>query len=205
MTPTPWHIPPEWAGETVVIIASGPSLSMEQIEIATQAGCRLIGINDAWRLAPWMDLHYACDLKWWNWHHDACREALACRSVTQSEDAAATYPDLTYVVGKPEPGLSADPTAIHTGKNSGYQAINLAVHLGATRILLIGYDMKIADDGASHWFGDHPDKVRSWYETWFPCFATLPPDLERLGVEVINCTPGSALPTFPMARLEDVI
>ena len=201
----PWPIPPMWESETAVIIASGPSLTMDQIQYATQSGVKLIGINDSWRLAPWMDIHYACDLKWWNWYHDECREVLKCKSLTQDKDAARKYPDLTYVIGKPEPGLSLDPCVIHTGKNSGYQAINLAVLLGVKKILLIGYDMQISENGASHWFGDHPDQVRSMYKTWFPCFETLVGPLSELGVEVINCTPGSALPTFPMADLRKAL
>ena len=31
----------------------------------------------------------------------------------------------------------------------------------------------------------------------------MPPDLEKAGMEVINCTPGSALPTFRLSTLED--
>ena len=40
-----------------------------------------------------------------------------------------------------QPGLSRTQGVIHQGKNSGYQALNLAYLLGAKRILLLGYDM----------------------------------------------------------------
>jgi len=37
--------------------------------------------------------------------------------------------------------------------------VNLAVQLGAARILLLGYDMR-AVDGKTHWFGEHPWPTR---------------------------------------------
>lgn len=97
------------------------------------------------------------------------------------------------------PGLSFDPAYIHEGGNSGYQAINLAVHFGAKRILLLGYDM-----GGKHWFGDHPKSlpVKSNYQIFMDNFATLPNDLKAAGVEVINCSRKTALAVFPRSTIE---
>lgn len=106
------------------------------------------------------------------------------------------------------PGLSDDPGFLVTGGNSGYQAIGLAVHFGASRIILTGYDMQ-ATGGKSHWHGDHgpglnnpkPATLSGWVEN----FATLPPDLQRRGVEVINSTRITALTCFPRKPLEAVL
>lgn len=105
------------------------------------------------------------------------------------------------------PGLSLDPLRIHQGSNSGYQALNLAVLFGAIRILLIGFDMKLSETGRRHWFGNHPGKMNkaSHYDQFIRAFYTTTADLKRAGVEVLNCTPGSALDAFPIAKLEDVI
>lgn len=106
------------------------------------------------------------------------------------------------------PGLSFTQGIVHSGGNSGYQAVNLAVLAGAPRLLLLGYDMG-SRDGRKHWHEDHPPGLNNPRETtfqqWRDAFTTAVPDLERAGVEVINCTPGSALMCFPIARLEDVI
>jgi hypothetical protein len=51
------------------------------------------------------------------------------------------------------------------------QAINLAVHLGAARIILLGYDLSPARMGG-HWFGDHPEPIPSPYEGLRQCYAT---------------------------------
>jgi len=38
-----------------------------------------------------------------------------------------------------------------------------------------------------------------------PHFPTLQPALTERGIEVINCTPGSALTCFPMGNLDEVL
>lgn len=99
-------------------------------------------------------------------------------------------------------GLSRDPEKIVGGGNSGYQAIGLLYHFGVKRIVLLGFDMK-----PGHWHGKHPRPLsnHSPYHQWLQKFGLLAKELRREGVEVINCTPGSALAAFPKAKLEDVL
>jgi hypothetical protein len=86
--------------------------------------------------------------------------------------------------------------------NSGFQAMNLALHFGVKRILLLGYDMKFAKSGASHWFGDHPDNTRSNYHRWLPNFETA---AKQNLVEIINCSRDTALEAFPRMSIEDAL
>lgn len=105
---------------------------------------------------------------------------------------------------KEEPGLSADPAVLHTGGNSGYQAVNLAKLFGARRVALLGYDMRFIG-GRKHWHEDHrdrnPDERR--LPLWAAEFETMLPDLGD--TEVINCTPGSAITCFPYADIEETL
>ena len=107
-----------------------------------------------------------------------------------------------------EPGLSFDPGYIHRGASSGYQAINLAVHLGARQIILLGFDMQ-PTGGESHWHGDHPkglaNPTADTFAAWRRRYATLPPDLETADVEVVNCSRETALTVFPRARLQQAL
>lgn len=183
--------------ETVLCVASGPSIDTDDIEYAKHR-CRTIVINDNYQLAPWADVLYACDLKWWDWHN-GCPDFIGMK-FTQDRTAAQKY-RLNYIKGVPLPGLSDSFDELHTGSNSGYQAINLAHLLGAKRILLTGYDMKFSSNGASHWFGDHPDGVRSCYERFIKCFETI--DQER--VEIINCTRDTDLTCFPQMTLQEAL
>jgi len=95
-----------WIDETVVIIGGGPSLTMDQLEYV-KGRAKTIGINDAYLIAPWIDILYACDLKWWNWHHDRT-EALKCLKITPDPAAANRYKDLIYIKGKFAAGLASD-------------------------------------------------------------------------------------------------
>ena len=112
---------------------------------------------------------------------------------------------LNWVHSVDRPGLSSDPSLIHQGGNSGYQALNLAVLLGAARILLLGYDM----GGRGHWHGNHPPGLRNPPESqlseWAGQFHAAAADLDRLGIECINCSRETALTCFPRARIEDVL
>ena len=60
-------VPKAWSGETVVVIATGPSLTAEDVDYC-RGKARVIAINDAYTLAPWADALYATDAKWWHWH-----------------------------------------------------------------------------------------------------------------------------------------
>src|SRR4051794_36846444 len=61
---------PDWTGGSVVIIASGPSLTVADCETVRNwrvgtPGSRVIVINTSFRMAPWADVLYACDAGWW--------------------------------------------------------------------------------------------------------------------------------------------
>ena len=100
-------------------------------------------------------------------------------------------------------GLSTDSDYVHSGGNSGYQAINLAFHLGASRIVLLGFDMH-NHSGLSHFFGDHPSNLNgdSRYERFIAAYRTIKP--EQYGLEILNCSRQTALDAFPRHNLEDV-
>ncbi len=113
---------------------------------------------------------------------------------------------LAHDAGEME-GLSFDPRKLHCGGNSGYQAVNLAVLMGATRIALLGYDMRFGPNGEKHWHADHRDRnpEENRLAIWARAFETMDLDLKRAGVAVVNCTPGSAIACFPHADINDVL
>lgn len=124
--------------------------------------------------------------------------------ITRDAGAAHRY-GLEWIRSENAPGLSLDPEVIHEGGNSGYQALNLAYHAGAGRIVLLGYDMQ-RTGGRAHWFGDHPRglQVSSPFEDWRRRFDALAADLARAGVEVINASRETALTCFRRAPLESI-
>lgn len=195
-----WRTPRCFEGRTVVCIGGGPSLTIDQVALC--AGLPKVGVNDAYRIAD-LDVLYACDYEWWKAH--AGVPSFGGPKVTLSDRAAHEF-GLHWLRETGQMGYDPDPTALRTGENGGYQALHLAAHMGATRILLLGYDMQPAP-GRSHWFGDHPGKMnkRSPYRSFQFHFGTIVAPLHELGVEVINCSPGSALKAFSCMSIEQAL
>jgi len=159
---------------------------------------------------PWADALYGCDARWWN-THKGCSDFLGVKWSTHEhkgkgsneKTAEADAYDLKLVEGCAGAGFSTNPSLIHYGDNSGYQALNLAVLLGSPYIVLVGFDMRHVA-GKSHFFGDHPQGLhqRPEYESFALKFNKAPaPD----GVTIVNATPGSALRCYPMITLEKAI
>ena len=199
---------PGW--ETVVCIAGGPSLSDEQLQHVQRAReadqVRVIGVNNAYQRAPWLDAIYACDHLWWKKHHaDIKRRELLCETVTQDAGAHKAFALHTRIRGAARDGLGQ--REIHTGGNGGHAAVTLAYLWGATRILLLGYDLKLGPNGERHWHPDHPKPCiqTQLFDHWIKRFESTAKDLKRLGVTVINCTPGSALPWFTRCSIEEAL
>ena len=204
-----WRVPPLWAGEAAVVVAGGPSLTRAQVDHC-RGRARVLVINDGYRLAPWADLLYFCDKRWYAWHEARPEfRAFEGRRVTLDniELPAKSIRNMGWNPRQGKCGLYPEPDGVYNGRNGGYQALCLAVHLGAKRILLLGYDMKAAEAARSHWFGDHPieTKPRVFADTMRPCFDHLVAPLKERGVEVINCTPGSALACWPMRDLTQAL
>jgi len=223
--PLPSPVPRRWAGHGVVIVASGPSLVEEDCRLLRieQAGgrCKVAVVNDAWRLCPWADLLYACDHDWWNHHIAAVRAGFAGECWTQDRQAAERHglrrvlgwTDYAKAIGVARPEcdarweLSTDARYIGFGGNSGFQALNLAVHFGAARIVLLGFDMGLAADGKRHFFGEHPDRLRrdSPYPRFIEAFDNAAPVLAALEIDVINASPRTALTCFRRQTLAEAL
>jgi hypothetical protein len=198
-TPMLTSVPRLWPGETVVCLASGPSLTQADVD-ACRGRARVIAIKDAIRLAPWADALYACDARWWK-HHAQALTYTGPRFALEAK--AQEWAQVLENTG--ELGLEVQPTGLRTGKNSGYQAINVAVHFGARRIVLLGYDMQ-PDRNQHHWFGKHPySHVTPPYDVFLRCFPSIVGPLRAMGVEVINATRSTALTCFPQRSLEDAL
>lgn len=189
---------------TVVCCASGPSIDAAQGEVVRQAReadrCRVIAINDTWRLVPFSDVLYACDKSWWRVHINSVRAGFSGECWTQSDEAAKEH-GLHHVVGEKGDALSAKPDTIQHGGNSGFQAIQLARLFGAKRVALVGYDMQ-RTGGRAHFFGDHPRSLTQGDpKSWVRNFDVLAIALKNLGVDVVNCSQATALTCFRRAEL----
>lgn len=200
-----------WPNSTVVILACGPSLTPEDVEFCC-GKAKVICVNNTYKLAPWADALYACDSRWWFWHKGV--PSFMGQKYSLDDRVRKPFPDVTVLKNTGDTGLELQPTGLRTGKNSGYQAMNLAVHLGAKKIVLLGFDMKPVQVPhpktgkpitKNHFFGEHPHPVPPPYHLMIPKFDTIVEPLVGLGITVVNATRDTVLKAFPRATLAEAL
>jgi len=163
------------------VLATGPSMSLELAE-SLRGRCSVVAVSDAFRLAPWADALVSTDFAWWRKHTEAAEfKGLKFSGMV----------DYQKVEGVERmPGENAT--------NSGLLGVKVAVKLGATKVLLCGFDLRKPGE---HFFGRH-DGLRSTSAARMEHFKTQFERYRPRGVEIINCTPGSALRAYPVASLD---
>lgn len=190
-------------------------MTREQADYA-RGKCRSIAVNnqgidtdrDGVRepaFAPWADVLYAADTRWWLTYKDRAYKFAGLKVTIRDGNG---LPDSIHALQvSPRSDFDPRPTHLVTGGNSGYQAIHLATHFGAKRIVLLGFDMQLGKDKRRHWFGNHPGSLNATgnFPAWIRAFNKLAPTLEKAGVEVVNCSTATALTCFPRAKLEDTL
>lgn len=197
-------VPRAWPGATVVCVAAGPSLTAADVDLV-RGRARVIAVNKSVILAPWADAFFAADGRMWTWEADRL-EAFAGLKFSLELTAASKAAGCVLLRNRGIWGLSTDPGAICNGRNSGYGAINLAVLLGAVRIILLGYDCGPGPDGQTHWHGDHPHGAGPTdliFRSWRAAYRTLPEPLAAAGVTVQNASRATAIDVFPRVALAD--
>ena len=210
-----WHAPRMWPGRTVYVIGGGPSLEnldwTPLITRKTRGECRVIGVNDAYTLGSWIDAIFFGDEQWYHIHVKRGLLQWPGLIVTciRDENKREIFPGVLVMYRIPN-GIVTDKGKLGWNGSSGAAAINLAVVLGARRIVLLGFDMKLTetDDGPkANWHVNHKDPVPN--PTVYPHFMkrilwmSQALDHHHPKVEVLNANPDSALECFPKIVLED--
>lgn len=197
---------PNWRNEAIVCIATGPSLTAEQIDAVHTARiydrCKVIAINEAALpqykplAAPWADMLYAADRTWWQHYRP---EFYGYRISGEPVEGVKTTP--LKCLQRNEP-MSRDPEQVVSGGHSGFQALGLALALGASKVILLGYDCGGPKRNAHMNRPDHFKRDVNMAQ-WITVYNRVPK--EWPGVPVYNCSPISRITAFPKVPLEDVL
>lgn len=134
-----WDIPEIWKGETVFVIGGGPSLI--DFDFSRLKGQRIVGINLAYLKMPFMQFCFFADNRFWGWH-EATLSKYQHHLISTALNINVTHPHFHMIKRNHDhtKWFSLEPHEV-VGKDSGVQAINFAYHLGAQRIILLGFDM----------------------------------------------------------------
>lgn len=221
-------IPKRFPGETAIVAGTGPSLTPESIALCNEArrsgDVRIFVANRAHELFD-ADVLHACNSAfyplWWGSIAGKPCDKWTTTLGTQSIPAAppgTISEDVKYINVRWDKGLSQDPSYICAHHGTGPMLVNIAYLYGCTRLLLIGWDMrypgKINNSEYSQprrYLGEDKLTRLGWPKTG--------PNGERpvliremqtihpadYGIDIINCTPGSALKHFPMRPLAECL
>jgi len=215
-----WFPPALWHGETVFIIGGGPSL--KGMDWEALHGQRIIGCNDAYRLgliynnqenfplrpSSWIRIILFGDSCWFD-HHREEIEPNANRFVFISMASRNPHCEAVRWMKRQPEGLTMPiDRKIGWNKSTGAGAINLALLLGARRVVLLGFDMKMGEDNQANW---HVNEVNTPIPEDYIKFRTgmeliakeLPQKYPH--AEVLNAGPDSALKCFPIVSLESLL
>lgn len=134
---------------------------------------------------PWADALYAHDIQWWKHYTDEVK------AVFQGDWIGAGFH-----------WYKMDQHKVAAYPNSGCGAISAAIHRGAKRIILLGYDCQ-KTGGQAHHHGDHPPNLGNAKSmpTWMPMFDKLAAAMKGKA-EIINASRETALTVFPRMDLE---
>lgn len=183
--------------KTAVVLASGPSLTQPQIDAALRSGHFTIAVNGTYAKALTASALYAGDFLFWKVYMADIARCFRGGLWTQDHMASERWPKVKRVRATNRDGLGRD--CIHLNGNSGFQAINLAFLWGYEKIILLGFDMKLGPAGERHHHADHPHPMvqNQVFFEWLHKSEKLARELRSEGIEVINCTPDSAMHCFP--------
>ena len=231
-----WDIPRMWEGGECWIIGGGPSLSQQfeipqdvidkvisgEESIATYSpflsaihGKHVIGVNAAFLLGSWIDIILFGDPSFYKSNSKQLNEINKLKvSCNMSSKKTANMRGVKFV-GRDHnhsTGITKRKGFISWNQNSGAAAINLAVHLGVTKIYLLGFDMKVGPTKRQHWHTHYNsgkkgprDPRKLPFHRHILGFPKIATDAKRFGVEIINVSPDSAIKSFKKVSLKEVI
>jgi len=180
----------DWSGQSVLIVAGGPSAGWVDLEPFRDR--KVIAINEAWRLCPWADVLYGADDAFWAAGRGNGFGGLKVRG----SDLRIEGDAIQLAPGGP----------IGSGGTGTFQALNLAVQWGASRIGLVGLDCRT--DLGEHWHAPVPGLESRPADTavarWVKAFDTAAPVLTAAGVQVVNHSGVSALTGFRKEPLPEI-
>lgn len=196
---------PDWTGESVAIIASGPTAKKAKVSLL-QSRMRVIAIKKSVELASFADVVYGCDGPWWRSVQGLPKfkglklayEPTVCGSEWGIQKVDIKNPASDEM-------LFEKTGVIGSGGNSGFQALNLALQFGASRVLLVGFDMR--GDSGAHWYGRNNwmqanNPTDGVYGRWVRAMNSAALKIKAQGVSVANASDISALECFPKMPIE---
>lgn len=225
-----WAVPKIWANQTVYIFGGGPSFPtlLKEVGLSVFAEKRVIGCNDTYRMgSEFVDVCFFGDWAWYLKHRDgegissaskdapymkacSCLKEFSGLKVTNQQRLMHTKDEGILVVARRDNELCLnEPTQMGWFRNSGAAAVNLAIKMGASTIVMMGFDMKIVG-GKQNWYPNHlrgqrnnPGAITRHIQGFQKLYKAV--QKECPNVRIFNATEDSGLTFIPHLSIREAI
>lgn len=169
---------------------------------------KVIGVNDAFLLGTWIDVCWFGDNSWYE-NREYVREGLKefPGLIVTCAPRIFSKPHIKWMTRQHRGGLTDKPGKVFWNLNSGMSAINLALHFGVKRVVLLGFDMDKDTKLYENWHNNHNPKKKSHpMDRWLRRWPDIMKDADRFGLEIVNATTitGISEDVVPRVKLEDL-
>jgi hypothetical protein len=230
-----WKVPQIWKGGDAWILGGGPSLSKQfkipdvvvrsVLEGSSKPSVfspymelihdkHVIGVNVAFLFGEWVDVAFFGDGGFFLKYGEVLSQFPGLKvSLSPKVQPCNWFKYIPRDNTRPF-GLTLNRAKISWNENSGSAAINLAVHFGAKRIFLLGFDMRLDEQGKQHWhslyrtLAEQSKKLKKHtppFARHLVGFKAIKRDAEDLGVQIYNVNPDSRIQEFPKVTLEEAL
>lgn len=205
--PEPWNPFLQcWKDDDVFVLGGGPSL--RDFDYSILKGKKVIGCNTSALVAGTnCSVCFYSDHEWFLQNYGRLESFRGWVVTHCTAHRSRTEKWIRYMERR-EDGLHRN--ALGFGGNSGVGAINLALILGARRVMLLGIDCGASPDGGHHWHDGYPqraDNAAALYRKFTVGFHSVKRDLPTVFPKssIINLNPNSNLRIFPFMSVEDAV
>lgn len=200
-----WSPEKIWLHQTVFVLGGGPSVN--DIDTELLRGAKVVGVNNAYQKWPECQFLLYHDRRWGDWHQHGLANYRGDLITTSLRPTPGLKPKAVLIRKHPPPHISDDPREV-VGLDVGAQGVNFAMHLGAKRIVLLGFDMTFdAKTGAAHWHEDHrvASNEANYQGRFAPQYTGIMQALEDRGVALCRGTDAGALTSIPYLPLRSLV
>lgn len=199
------------AGQEVFIVGGG--YSVKQVNWEFLQDKLTVAINDAYLFLPDTSALFWCDDSWVGRNKDKLdQHPCDLRFYARFNGQRHVELDIsgpcasTILFRSGEMGFDPNPDNVK-GNNSGALCLNLVLNMSPKRVYLVGFDMRDnpLKPGEVNFHNNHihPGKPSVYQDSFIPAMDELAREIERLrlDVDIVNCSPTSALKCFRKDRI----
>ena len=230
-----WQVPRMWEEGDVWIIGGGPSIP-KQFDVPSKVirdvirgtstpnayspymaalhDKHIIGINMSHRIGDWIDMVFFGDGGFFLTHQEKLALFPGLKVSCSPKTSGVGWVKYLIRDNKHKRGISPNPKKVSWNGNSGAAAISVAANAGASRIILLGFDMKVNGSKDQHWHdlygrsagkGTEKRAKKLPFHRHLQGFPAIATDAKQRKIEILNASPDSAISCFRKVSVKELL